>query len=60
MWVSWCAVAKSGPFWLYHGETAEDLAQEVQAAGGIMSAEDLKASKADLLEPLTVKVSHLD
>ncbi len=40
------AIAKDGPQAFYEGETAQKLAAAVQAAGGVMTVDDLKAYRA--------------
>jgi gamma-glutamyltranspeptidase/glutathione hydrolase len=46
------AIAERGPSAFYEGPVAEKLAAGVQAAGGIMTAEDLKAYRAHLRRPV--------
>ena len=46
------AIAKSGPDAFYQGPVAEKLAAAVQAAGGVMTADDLKDYRAVEREPV--------
>ncbi len=48
------AVAEQGRAGFYDGAIAERIAAGVQAAGGYITAEDLRAHRADVLEPLSV------
>jgi gamma-glutamyltranspeptidase/glutathione hydrolase len=48
------AVADGGRAAFYEGDIAAKIAAGVQAAGGCMTAADLRAHSADVLEPLTV------
>jgi gamma-glutamyltranspeptidase/glutathione hydrolase len=50
-------MARYGTQEFYRGETAREIAADVQRMGGILSLEDLAAYKARLREPLRAKVS---
>lgn len=54
------AVASDGPDVLYTGKYAAGLAAEVQAAGGILTEEDLRVASASLKAPLRVQVLGVD
>ena len=49
------AIARDGRRAFYEGELAERIARGVQDAGGCMTADDLAAHRADVLEPLSVE-----
>jgi gamma-glutamyltranspeptidase len=49
------AVAEDGADALYKGERAEKMAQEVQALGGILTAEDVTNFRATMRDPLITK-----
>lgn len=51
------AVALEGPGFLYSAPAAAALAAEVQAEGGILTAEDLTGARVEVTPPLTVQVS---
>jgi gamma-glutamyltranspeptidase/glutathione hydrolase len=46
-------IAKNGPAEFYRGQTAHDLAKEIQREGGLITLEDLAHYQAKLREPLT-------
>ena len=46
------AIAKDGPSAFYEGAVAAKLAAAVQAAGGVMTADDLKEYRAIEREPM--------
>ncbi len=48
------AVAEGGQAAFYRGEIARDVARTVQAAGGVMAAEDLAAHESTWDEPISV------
>jgi gamma-glutamyltranspeptidase/glutathione hydrolase len=48
-------IARRGRRAFYEGEVAERIARRVQEAGGYMTADDLAAHRADVLEPLTTE-----
>jgi hypothetical protein len=50
------AVAEEGPGFLYRAPAAAALAAEVQAEGGVLTAEDLAAAQVEVTQPLTVQV----
>lgn len=50
------AVAEHGADWLYSSETADKLSQEVQAAGGIITKDDITNVQPDIVKPLKVEV----
>ncbi|KAI8464305.1 MAG: gamma-glutamyltranspeptidase [Monoraphidium minutum] len=54
------AIAEHGAGWLYTGEVAEKLAAEVQAAGGIMTADDIQGVAAPIRQPLMAQLGGLD
>lgn len=45
-------ISKNGPEEFYRGETARDLAQEMQRSGGLITLEDLAHYAAKIREPL--------
>lgn len=45
-------IAKNGPVEFYHGQTARDLAKEMQREGGLITLEDLGRYQAKIREPL--------
>ena len=47
-----------GPDALYL-QHADDLAAEIKAAGGIVTAQDLRDAAPLLKEPLTIQVNHI-
>ena len=46
-------IAKNGAADFYHGQTAHDLAREIQREGGLITLEDLEHYQAKVREPLT-------
>lgn len=46
-------IARNGPAEFYHGQTAHDLAREMQREGGLISLEDLGRYQVKIREPLT-------
>lgn len=48
------AIAEGGRAAFYEGPIAQRIAEGVQAAGGVMTAEDLARHHADVLEPLSI------
>jgi gamma-glutamyltranspeptidase / glutathione hydrolase len=46
-------IAKNGPAEFYRGQTAHELAKEVQREGGLITLEDLNRYQAKIREPLT-------
>jgi gamma-glutamyltranspeptidase/glutathione hydrolase len=48
------AIADGGRAAFYEGPIARSIADGVQAAGGCMTADDLKSHSADVLEPLSI------
>ena len=46
-------IAKNGPDEFYHGQTAHDLAGEMQREGGLIGLDDLARYKPALRDPLT-------
>jgi gamma-glutamyltranspeptidase / glutathione hydrolase len=46
-------IAKNGPEEFYRGQTARDLAKEMQRSGGLITLEDLAHYAAKIREPLT-------
>jgi len=46
-------IARNGPTEFYRGQTAHDLAKEIQREGGLITLEDLARYQAKLREPLT-------
>ncbi len=50
------AVAKHGASWLYERARAEVMAEEIQASGGIITADDLISANASVEPLLTTKV----
>lgn len=46
-------IAKNGPGEFYRGQTAHDLAKEIQREGGLITLDDLEHYQAKLREPLT-------
>ena len=52
-----CCVIEQGPDALYqqHGDA---LAAEIKAAGGIVTADDLRNASPTMKEPLTIQVSN--
>jgi gamma-glutamyltranspeptidase/glutathione hydrolase len=48
------AIAEGGRAALYDGSAGQAIAEGVQAAGGCMTAQDLAAHRADVLEPLSI------
>jgi gamma-glutamyltranspeptidase/glutathione hydrolase len=46
-------IAKNGPNEFYRGQTAHDLAKEIQREGGLITLEDLAHYQAKIREPLT-------
>lgn len=46
-------IAAQGSAWLYAGNRSAALAAEIQEAGGIMTAEDLRSTQPVVTEPLT-------
>lgn len=51
-------LAANGPDEFYQGETAHVLAKALAGQGGLLTAEDLKAHRADWAEPLEVSYRH--
>ncbi len=49
------AIAEGGRTAFYEGDIARKIADGVQAAGGCMTADDLKAHAADVCEPLSTE-----
>jgi gamma-glutamyltranspeptidase/glutathione hydrolase len=47
-------LANAGPRDFYEGDLAQSLAADIRAAGGALSAEDLKPFRAHLREPLAI------
>jgi gamma-glutamyltranspeptidase/glutathione hydrolase len=47
-------LASAGPRDFYEGDLAQNLAADIQAAGGALSVEDLKPFRAHLREPLAI------
>ena len=47
-------IAENGPDGFYRGETAERIASHVQSLGGVLTADDLAAFAAQVVEPLVV------
>ncbi|MFG3597897.1 gamma-glutamyltransferase family protein [Bradyrhizobium sp. RDI18] len=47
-------LASAGPRDFYEGDLAQSLAADIQAAGGALSAEDLKPFRAAVREPLAI------
>jgi gamma-glutamyltranspeptidase/glutathione hydrolase len=45
-------IARDGHDGFYRGETAEDIAEAVTAAGGLMTPDDLASERADFVEPI--------
>ena len=46
-------IAKNGPGAFYEGETAERIVSKSRELGGFMSLEDLRAHRADWVEPVS-------
>jgi gamma-glutamyltranspeptidase / glutathione hydrolase len=46
-------IARNGAAEFYHGQTARDLAKEIQREGGLISLEDLGRYQVKIREPLT-------
>jgi gamma-glutamyltranspeptidase/glutathione hydrolase len=46
-------IARNGPAEFYRGQTARDLAREIQREGGLISLEDLERYQVKIREPLT-------
>jgi gamma-glutamyltranspeptidase/glutathione hydrolase len=46
-------IARNGPAEFYRGQTAHDLAREIQREGGLITLEDLAHYQAKIREPLT-------
>jgi gamma-glutamyltranspeptidase/glutathione hydrolase len=46
-------IAKNGPTEFYRGQTAHDLAKEIQREGGLITLEDLARYQPKIREPLT-------
>jgi gamma-glutamyltranspeptidase/glutathione hydrolase len=52
-------IAKNGPDEFYHGQTAHDLAAEMQREGGLIGLNDLAQYKPALRDPLTASYEVL-
>jgi gamma-glutamyltranspeptidase / glutathione hydrolase len=50
-------IAKNGPEEFYRGQTARDLAEEMQRSGGVITLDDLAHYTAKIREPLTATYS---
>ncbi|CAK7337372.1 unnamed protein product [Dovyalis caffra] len=50
------AIAEQGPQALYNGTVGEKLVKDVREAGGILTLEDLKNYKVDIMDGLAAKV----
>ena len=48
-------IAREGRAGFYEGPVARRIAEDVQSAGGCLTAEDLSAHRADVLEPLAAE-----
>jgi gamma-glutamyltranspeptidase/glutathione hydrolase len=48
------AIAEGGRSSFYEGAIAQQIADGVQAAGGLMTADDLRLHSADVLQPLSI------
>ncbi|RPD38366.1 gamma-glutamyltransferase [Chitinophaga barathri] len=53
-------IAEKGAAGFYEGETAQKVVEEMRRGGGIISAEDLKAYHAEILQPLQFKFRGYD
>ena len=53
-------ISRDGPQVLYQGKYAAGLAADIQAAGGIISVDDLKSASALVKEPLRLHVMGVD
>ncbi|MEX2246671.1 MAG: gamma-glutamyltransferase [Dehalococcoidia bacterium] len=49
------AVAKGGRAAFYEGKLAQQIAKDVQKAGGVLTADDLASHRADVSEPLSTQ-----
>ncbi|KAI3953571.1 hypothetical protein MKW92_012068 [Papaver armeniacum] len=49
-------IAKQGPQAFYNGTVGEKLVQDVKKAGGILTMEDLRSYKVDVMDAMTVDV----
>src|SRR5882724_7849364 len=54
------AIAAGGAKAFYEGAIAADIASTVQAAGGLLAAEDLARPKGDVVEPISTNYRGLD
>ena len=54
------AIAAGGAKAFYEGAIAADIAATVQAAGGLLAAEDLARHKGDVVEPISTNYRGLD
>ena len=54
------AIAKGGAKAFYEGEIADDIAATVQAAGGLLTAEDLARHHGEMAEPISTNYRGLD
>ena len=54
------AVAARGAGWLYSPEVAETLANEIQAAGGVVTKDDIMGAEAEIVAPLTARLGGLE
>jgi len=54
------AIAAGGSKAFYEGEIAADIAATVQAAGGLLAAEDLACHRGDAVEPVSTTYRGLD
>jgi len=54
------AIAAGGPRAFYEGAIAEDIAATVQAAGGLLAAEDLARHTGEVVEPISSNYRGVD